>query len=68
MMEKEGLTAPKESKAVITGEVLPFREPKSCENPPIPMLSSLGWVEHVSWSGYSEKERKVACQTIDPCI
>ena len=44
MMEKEGLTVPKESKAVITGEVLPFREPKSCEKAPIPMLSSLGGV------------------------
>jgi len=46
MMEKEGLTDPKESKAVLTGEVLPSREPKSCEKPPIPMLSSLVWEEH----------------------
>jgi len=46
MMEKEGLTDPKESKAVKIGEVLPFREPKSCEKPPIPMLSSLVWEEH----------------------
>ena len=45
MMEKEGLMVPKESKAVMTGEMLPFREPKSCEKPPIPMLSSLVWEE-----------------------
>ena len=32
---------PKESRAATTGEVLPFREPKSCEEPPIPMLPSL---------------------------
>ena len=43
MIEKEGLMDPKESKAVMTGETSPFREPKSCEKPPIPMLSSLLW-------------------------
>ena len=41
IMEKEGLIDPKDPKAVSRGEVLPSREPKSCEKPPIPMLSSL---------------------------
>ena len=42
-MVEEGLTVPKESTAAATGEALPLREPKSCEKPPIPMLSSLLW-------------------------
>ena len=42
-MMKEGLTVPKESKAVMTDDAVPFREPKSCEKPPIPMLLSLIW-------------------------
>ena len=41
MVLKEGLTDPKESKAVKTGGLLPLRHPKSCEKPPFPMESSL---------------------------
>ena len=43
MMENEGLMDAVVLKAVRINEVLPFREPKSCEKPPIPMLSSLIW-------------------------
>ena len=43
IMEKEGLIDAMESKTVTIGEVFPFREPKSCEKPPIPILSRLIW-------------------------
>ena len=39
--ENVGLMDPEDSKAVRIGEVLPLREPKSCEKPPIPMPSKL---------------------------
>ena len=55
MKEKEGLMDPKESKAAMTGEVLPWREPKSCEKPPIPMLSSLVEGHERRWADETEE-------------
>jgi len=36
-----GLVSLKASKIAVTEDSFPSREPKSCENPPIPILSSL---------------------------
>ena len=58
---------PKESKAVMTGEVLPLREPKSCEKPPTPTLSSLIW-EKCRHNAVERRRGRVARQTIDPGI
>jgi len=66
MVKKEGLTVPKESKAATTGEVLPLREPKSCEKPPIPMLSSLVW-EGQGHDNQAERRRgRIARHIIHP--
>ena len=68
IMEREGLTAPKELKAAMAGEVLSFKEPKSCEEPLIPMLSSLGKEEHDHGGKVVRRRRRVARQTIHPDI
>ena len=68
MIEKDGLTVPNESKAAMTGDMLPFREPKSCEKPPIPMLSSLVWEEHGHGRSVGRRRGRLARQTIDPGI
>lgn len=41
VIKRPGLTEPNESSAAAMGEIFPLRDPKSCENPPAPILSSL---------------------------
>ena len=65
MMEKEGLMDAMESKTARIGEVLPFREPKSCEKPPMPIPSRLIW-EIQCHDGTMERRRRIGRHIIHP--
>ena len=66
MMEKDGLMDPIESNAASIGEVLPLREPKSCEKPPIPMLSSLVQDDQGHDKSVERRRGRIARHVIHP--